>query len=334
MTGMMPAWLTLSGMYVEEPPNILRPTMRRAYCTGMRRCACSMKITAATMTQPDQQHDAEDPRALGLLDPPQRGREGGDDLAEDQDRHAVADAAVGDELAEPHDDGRAGGHGDDHRQEGRGAVAVQQVERAARSEQVARAGEGDDAGRLQEREAEREVAGVLGDLGLPRLALLLQRLESWDDHDEQLEDDARGDVGHDPQREDRQLEQRTAGEQVDELEEPAVLDVVDARLDVRDIDTRGRHLRAEPEDHDDQQDEQQLAPQVRRAESVGERAEHRILFRGRCRRSRGPASAMKPLGTTSVRARGSLTVWKHSAFPGERANPAAQFPLFDRAAFY
>ena len=52
MTGMMPAWFTLSGMYVELPPNILRPTMRRAYCTGMRRCACSMKMTAATRTSP------------------------------------------------------------------------------------------------------------------------------------------------------------------------------------------------------------------------------------------------------------------------------------------
>ena len=52
MTGMMPAWFTLSGMYVELPPNILRPTIRRAYCTGMRRCACSMKMTAATRTSP------------------------------------------------------------------------------------------------------------------------------------------------------------------------------------------------------------------------------------------------------------------------------------------
>ncbi len=52
MTGMTPAWLTLSGMYVEEPPNILRPTIRRAYCTGIRRWACSMKMTAAMMIRP------------------------------------------------------------------------------------------------------------------------------------------------------------------------------------------------------------------------------------------------------------------------------------------
>ena len=52
MTGMTPAWLTLSGRYVEVPPYILRPTMRLAYCTGMRRWACSTKTTAAMMPAP------------------------------------------------------------------------------------------------------------------------------------------------------------------------------------------------------------------------------------------------------------------------------------------
>src|SRR3954463_869161 len=52
MTGMTPAWLTLSGMYVEEPPYILRPTIRRAYWTGIRRWPCSMKMTVAMMTRP------------------------------------------------------------------------------------------------------------------------------------------------------------------------------------------------------------------------------------------------------------------------------------------
>ena len=52
ITGITPAWLTFSGMYVEDPPNCLRPTIRRAYCTGIRRCACSMKMTAAITTRP------------------------------------------------------------------------------------------------------------------------------------------------------------------------------------------------------------------------------------------------------------------------------------------
>src|SRR5215471_19484829 len=55
MTGITPAWLTFIGMYVEVPPYIRRPTIRLAYCTGMRRCACSMntmpvKTTTTTAT--------------------------------------------------------------------------------------------------------------------------------------------------------------------------------------------------------------------------------------------------------------------------------------------
>ena len=71
-----------------------------------------------------------------------------------------------------------------------GAVAVQQRLVAA-LEQVARAGQGDDAGGLQDGQAEREVAGVLGDLRLAGLALLLEGLQPRDHHDEQLQDDAR-----------------------------------------------------------------------------------------------------------------------------------------------
>ena len=56
MTGITPAWLTLSGRYVEVPPYMRRPTMRLAYCTGIRRWPCStnttptMMISAATQT--------------------------------------------------------------------------------------------------------------------------------------------------------------------------------------------------------------------------------------------------------------------------------------------
>ena len=53
---------------------------------------------------------------------------------------------------------------------------------------------------------------------------------------------------------------------------PELLDVVEAGLHVGDVDAGGRDLGAEPEDRDDEQDEQQLAPQVRRPESIGERA--------------------------------------------------------------
>lgn len=52
MTGITPAWFTLIGMYVLLPPYVRRPTMRLAYCTGMRRCDCSTKTTAIMMRRP------------------------------------------------------------------------------------------------------------------------------------------------------------------------------------------------------------------------------------------------------------------------------------------
>ncbi len=50
MTGMTPAWLTFSGMYVLVPPYMRRPIIRLAYCTGMRRCACSTNTTSVITT--------------------------------------------------------------------------------------------------------------------------------------------------------------------------------------------------------------------------------------------------------------------------------------------
>src|SRR5690606_25231018 len=47
ITGMTPAWFTFNGKYVEVPPYIRRPIIRLAYCTGIRRWACSMNTTVA-----------------------------------------------------------------------------------------------------------------------------------------------------------------------------------------------------------------------------------------------------------------------------------------------
>src|SRR5215472_2911771 len=52
MTGMTPAWLILSGMYVDVPPYIRRPIIRLAYWIGIRRCACSISATKAMMATP------------------------------------------------------------------------------------------------------------------------------------------------------------------------------------------------------------------------------------------------------------------------------------------
>ncbi len=71
---------------------------------------------------------------LGGPDGGHRAREAGGDGDEDQDGHAVAHAALGDLLPQPHDDGDSGGHHQDHQQDGRqrvvrddGDVALQQA---------------------------------------------------------------------------------------------------------------------------------------------------------------------------------------------------------------
>src|SRR5262249_17684619 len=63
ITGMTPAWLTFSGKYVEVPPYMRRPTMRLAYCTGMRRWPCSTNTTPVMMMR------AAQPTALKMAGP-------------------------------------------------------------------------------------------------------------------------------------------------------------------------------------------------------------------------------------------------------------------------
>ena len=79
-----------------------------------------------------------------------------------------------------------------------------------------------DAEGLHERQHDGAVAGVLGDLLLARLAFLGQPLERRDHHREELEDDRRRDVRHDPQREHGEAPQVAAGEEVDHAEQGAL----------------------------------------------------------------------------------------------------------------
>ena len=111
--GITPAALTLSGRCELWPPYIFRPTMRLAYWIGIRRCARSKNTITATTTTHDRSHDQEADR-LDLPDldltasAEDRVGQVGDDAGEDDQRDAVADTALGDLLAEPHDERGAG----------------------------------------------------------------------------------------------------------------------------------------------------------------------------------------------------------------------------------
>ena len=173
----------------------------------------------------------------------------------------------------------------------------------AAAEQGARgARQREDRRGLQDRQADRDVPRVLRDLRLAGLPVLLQRLQTRNHDGEQLQDDARGDVRHDAEREHRQLQQRTAAEEVDEGIDGVVLHHVDTPLDGGIVDTRGRHDRAEPVEGEQADREEDLLPKVRRTQGSPERtdvhlASCRTLTSGRV----GRVLATGPLPTRPLR---------------------------------
>ncbi len=115
---------------------------------------------------------------------------------------------------------------------------------------------GGDADALDGGQDHRAVAGVLGDALAPDLALLLHLLQRRDHDGEELQDDGGRDVGHDAQREDGQLLEGSAGEQVEEAEQAALRghhlahgDAVDAGRadeDAEAVDRQHPHGEEEP----------------------------------------------------------------------------------------
>ena len=95
--------------------------MRLAYCTGMRRSLRStktMNATTANMMASSRIMAEQRERAPGVVadfvhQVSDAARQADDDAGEDQQRHAVADAALSDLLAQPHDEGGAGGQSHD-----------------------------------------------------------------------------------------------------------------------------------------------------------------------------------------------------------------------------
>ena len=127
--------------------------------------------------------------------------------------------------------------------------------------------------RLRGGEHDGQIARVLVDLGIARLALLLELLEPRHDDGHELEDDRRRDVRHDPEREDRELRERAAGEEVQQAEHGAAL-AAEVILDRLRVDARRRNPRAEPVDGEDQRREEDAVAQLGDAPGVGEPGEH------------------------------------------------------------
>ncbi len=225
-----------------------------------------------------QQEQGEGEVALLGPDVADLGRHAAHHVGEDQDRHAVADAPLGDQLAHPHDDGGAGGdrqhdqgdvgqvEGGDQLQVGVGAGAQEAV--------VELVG---DAGGLEDGEADGHVPGPLGDLLLADRTLLLPLLDPGDDHRQQLHDDRAGDVRHDPEGEDRHLGQGAAGEQVQEAEDAALVGLALQVLDGGEVDAGHGDVRAQPVQEDHEQREQDLVAKIHHLEDVLQAGKHGVL---------------------------------------------------------
>ena len=156
------------------------------------------------------------------------------DACEDDQRDAVADAPLGDLLAEPHDEGGPCGQGQ-HRQQAEPPAGVGHQESAARRGGLLQ--EEGDPEALDHRQHDGAVARVLGDLAAPELTLLGELLEVGPHHRQQLQDDRRRDVRHDPQREDRHSPERPTREEVEEPEHRAL----------RGLGELGNRLRVDPD---------------------------------------------------------------------------------------
>ncbi len=193
-----------------------------------------------------------------------RLRDAADDAGQDDHRRAVADAALRRLLAQPHQQARAGGERDHgHQPEAPspalittspkrpppmvGVVHVLERERHAR--------------RLQDAEDDRAVTRVLLELASTRFALFAQLFDLLTDQAGELHDDARRDVGHDAQRQDRQIGERATREQVEQPEQTAL--ALHDVLHHRTIDARDRDEHAQAVDREHDQREGDPAPELR-----------------------------------------------------------------------
>ncbi len=126
----------------------------------------------------------------------------GDDAYEDDERDAVADAAAGDLLAEPHQEHGATDEGDDAGDEEEDARIRNQIAGLEACGQRICLERGQNYG---------TIAGILVELLAAGLAFLLQLLPRLVHGAHQLNDDRGGNIGHDPEGKDAHPAQRAAG---------------------------------------------------------------------------------------------------------------------------
>ncbi len=203
-----------------------------------------------------------------------------DDAEDDQNRGAVADAALRDLFPEPEHDDRAGRqdqrahHGeerlvdDDHF-----AREALNADRLPHARRIAEHSDDDEG--LQKRDADGQIARVLRDLLLP-VFLVAESGQAGNDRAHQLHDDRGADVGHDAQREDGALEHRAAGEHVVEPDEALARlgKALDEVRENRRIQSRKRKIAADSGDEQQTERDDDAIPEFRNLPAIDERGKH------------------------------------------------------------
>ena len=207
-----------------------------------------------------------------LIEGGDRGaRQVDDDAREDDERHPVADAALGDLLAEPHDEHRAGRERE-HTTEAEPPARV--VDQRQPAGNVGVPLEPDrDAERLHRCQQQREVARVLRDLAAAQLPLAREALEVGPHHRQQLQDDRRADVRHHPQREDRDPREAAAREHVVEAEH-RVLGLLRQHGERLRVHARRGDVVAHPIHREQPEREQHPVAQVGDGEQISQAIDH------------------------------------------------------------
>ena len=236
------------------------------YCTSKPALGALHEHDETDQSREQREH-ADDQRRIdrasaGLLEYlNQEGRHARDDSGHDDQRNAVADAARGDLFAQPHQENRAAGernHGGKPEREAR-----RDHDRAPLFE-----ADGDGVG-LHRRQHHRAVARVLVDLLAPGLALFFELFKGRRNRRHQLNDDGGRDVGHDSQREDRHAPDGAAGQQIENIEQAALL-LLDLARKFGRIDAGHRNIGAEPRHDQRQHREQDALLELRRLGEGGQ----------------------------------------------------------------
>ena len=178
---------------------------------------------------------------------------------QNQKRHAVADTALSDLFAQPHDERAARSEGEHGHQDEARTRVVDEVTRLLQAE--------GNAERLDGAEDDGKITRPLGDLLAPHLAFFLQLGQRFVHHREQLQNNGGGNVGHDAEGENRHPAQVAAAKQVDEAEHTAAVLLEELRQPVT-VDAGRGDVSANAVDSQQAQREQHPPAQVGNPEDV------------------------------------------------------------------